>query len=86
MTWKLRKQKVRDKSTGEYKRVRENPIRETSWKHDRLKVPKLGEVKIYMHRYDDYSTPRWRFCRSETLSHILASATFVKRPFSKSTL
>ena len=50
MSWKLRKQKVRDKSTGEYKRVRENPIRETAWKHDRLKVPKLGEVKIYMHR------------------------------------
>ena len=50
MSWKLRKQKVRDKSTGEYKRVRENPILETAWKHDRLKVPKLGEVKIYMHR------------------------------------
>ena len=50
MSWKLRKQKVRDKSTGEYKRARENPIRETSWKHDRLKVPKLGEVKLYMHR------------------------------------
>ena len=50
MSWKLRKQKIRDKSTGEYKRVRENPIRETAWKHDRLKVPKLGEVKIYMHR------------------------------------
>ena len=50
LSWKLRKQKVRDKSTGEYKRVRENPIRETAWKHDRLKVPKLGEVKIYMHR------------------------------------
>ena len=50
MSWKLRKQKVRDKPTGEYKRVRENPIRETAWKHDRLKVPKLGEVKIYMHR------------------------------------
>ena len=50
MSWKLRKQKVRDKSTGEYSRVRETPIRETAWKHDRLKVPKLGEVKIYMHR------------------------------------
>ncbi len=50
MTWKLRKHSVKNKSTGEYERVRENPIRETSWKHDRLKVPKLGEVKIYMHR------------------------------------
>ena len=50
MTWKLRKYSVKNKSTGEYERVRENPIRETSWKHDRLKVPKLGEVKIYMHR------------------------------------
>ena len=50
MSWKLRKYKVRNKSTGEYKRVRENPIRETTWKHDRLKVPKLGEVKIYMPR------------------------------------
>ena len=50
MTWKLRKYSVKNKSTGEYERKRENPIRETSWKHDRLKVPKLGEVKIYMHR------------------------------------
>ena len=50
MSWKLRKRKVKDKSTGGYKRVRQNPIRETPWKHDRLKVPKLGEVKIYMHR------------------------------------
>jgi putative transposase len=40
LTWSLRKNKG----------VRENPIRETAWKHDRLKVPKLGEVKIYMHR------------------------------------
>ena len=40
LTWSLRKSKG----------VRENPIRETAWKHDRLKVPKLGEVKIYMHR------------------------------------
>ena len=40
MTWKLRKSKG----------IRQNPIRETAWKHDRLKVPKLGEVKIYMHR------------------------------------
>ncbi len=50
MTWKLRMYKVKNKSTGEYERVRENPIRKTSWKHNRLKVPKLGEVKIYMHR------------------------------------
>ena len=50
LSWKLRKQKVRDKSTGEYQGIRENPIRETAWKHDRLKVPKLGEVKIYRHR------------------------------------
>ena len=50
MTWKLRKHRVKNKSTGEYERVREHPIRETSWKHDRLKVPKLGEVKIYIHR------------------------------------
>ena len=45
LTWCLRKHKLK---TGE--RVRQNPIRETSWKHDRLKVPKLGEVKIYLHR------------------------------------
>ena len=45
LTWCLRKHKLK---TGE--RVRQNPIRETSWKHDCLKVPKLGEVKIYMHR------------------------------------
>ncbi len=50
LTWKLRKRSIKNKSTGEYERVRENPIRETSWKHNRLKVPKLGEVKIYMHR------------------------------------
>ena len=50
MTWKLRMYKVKNKSTGEYERKHKNPIRETSWKHDRLKVPKLGEVKIYMHR------------------------------------
>ena len=40
MSWKLRK------SQG----VRQDPIRETGWKRDRLKVPKLGEVKIYLHR------------------------------------
>ena len=45
MSWKLRKQTLK---TGE--RVRQNPIRETAWKHDRLKVPKLGDIKIYMHR------------------------------------
>ena len=45
VSWKLRKQKLK---TGE--RVRQNPILETVWKHNRLKVPKLGEVKIYMHR------------------------------------
>ena len=50
MTWKLRKYSVKNKSTGEYESVRQNPIRETAWKHDRLKVPGLGEVKIYMHR------------------------------------
>ena len=55
MTWKLRKytKVVRRKTKDREKqtiRVRENPIRETAWKHDRLKVPKLGEVKIYMHR------------------------------------
>ena len=55
MTWKLRKYtKVVHKKTEDTDkqtiRVREHPIRETSWKHDRLKVPKLGEVKIYMHR------------------------------------
>ena len=50
LTWKLRKRSIKNKSTGEYERKRETPIHETSWKHDRLKVPKLGEVKIYMHR------------------------------------
>ena len=55
LTWSLRKHPkvVRPKTRDADKqtiRVRENPIIETSWKHDRLKVPKLGEVKIYMHR------------------------------------
>ena len=55
LTWSLRKytKVVRRKTKDAEKqtiRVRENPIRETAWKHDRLKVPKLGEVKIYMHR------------------------------------
>ena len=40
MTWSLRK----------YKGVRENPIIETDFRHNRLKVPKLGEVRLYMHR------------------------------------
>ena len=35
MTWSLRK----------YKGVRENPIIATDFRHNRLKVPKLGEVK-----------------------------------------
>ena len=55
LTWSLRKypKVVRRKTKDTDKqtiRVRENPIRETAWKHNRLKVPKLGEVKIYMHR------------------------------------
>ena len=45
LTWCLRKHKLK---TGE--RVRQNPIIETNFRHNRLKVPKLGEVKIYMHR------------------------------------
>ena len=45
LTWCLRKHKLK---TGE--RVRQNPIIETDFRHHRLKVPKLGEVKIYMHR------------------------------------
>ena len=55
LTWSLRKypKVVRRKTKDTDKqtiRVRQNPIRETAWKHDRLKVPELGEVKIYMHR------------------------------------
>ena len=55
LTWSLRKytKVVRKKTKDTDKetiRVRENPIRETAWKHNRLKVPKLGELKIYMHR------------------------------------
>ena len=55
LTWSLRKytKVVRKKSEDTDKqtiRIRENPIRETAWKHNLLKVPKLGEVKIYMHR------------------------------------
>ena len=45
VTWCLRKHRLK---TGE--RVRQNPIRETGKRHNMLKVPKLGEVKIRMHR------------------------------------
>ena len=45
VTWCLRKHKLK---SGE--RVRQNPIRETGKRHNILKVPKLGEVKIRMHR------------------------------------
>ena len=45
LTWCLRKHKLK---TGE--RVRQNPIKETNFRHNGLKVPKLGEVKIRMHR------------------------------------
>jgi len=45
LTWSLRKHKLK---TGE--RVRQNPIRETGKRHNLLKVPKLGEVKIRQHR------------------------------------
>ena len=40
LTWNLRK----------HKGVRQNPIRETGSRYNRLKVPKLGEVKIRQHR------------------------------------
>jgi putative transposase len=40
LTWSLRKSKG----------VRQNPIRETGSRQNRLKVPKLGEVKIRQHR------------------------------------
>jgi putative transposase len=40
LTWCLRKQKGK----------RQQPIIETDTRHNRLKVPKLGEVKIRMHR------------------------------------
>ena len=55
LTWSLRKytKVVRKKTKDTDKqtiRVRENPIIETDFRHNRLKVPKLGEVKIYMHR------------------------------------
>ena len=45
LSWSLRKYKLK---TGE--RVRQNPIRETGTRLDRLKVPQLGEVKIRQHR------------------------------------
>ena len=55
LTWSLRKytKVVRPKTKNAEKqtlRVRENPIIETPFRHNRLKVPKLGEVKIRMHR------------------------------------
>ena len=55
LTWSLRKytKVVRPKTKDAEKqtiRVRQNPIRATDFRHDRLKVPTLGEVKIYMHR------------------------------------
>ena len=55
LTWSLRKytKVVRKKTKDTEKqtiRVRENPIIETNFRHNRLKVPKLGEVKIRMHR------------------------------------
>ena len=50
LTWLLRKHKVQDKATDTFKRVRQNPIRETGTRQNRLKVPKLGEVKIRQHR------------------------------------
>lgn len=45
VSWSLRKHRLK---TGE--RVRQNPIRETGTRYNRLKVPKLGEVKIRQHR------------------------------------
>jgi len=50
LTWCLRKHRVKDKATGGFIRVRQNPIIETEFRYNRLKVPKLGEVKIRMHR------------------------------------
>ncbi len=50
LTWSLRKHKVKDKATGTFRRVRQTPIRETGTRYNRLKVPKLGEVKIRQHR------------------------------------
>ena len=45
LTWCLRRHTLK---TGE--RVRQNPIIATDFRHNRLKVPKLGELKIRMHR------------------------------------
>ena len=45
LTWLLRKHKIK---TGE--RVRQKPIRDTGKRHNMLKVPKLGEVRIRQHR------------------------------------
>ena len=45
LSWCLRKHKLK---TGE--RVRQNPLRETGIRYNRLKVPKLGEVRIRQHR------------------------------------
>ena len=55
LTWSLRKYtKVVQRKTKNTERqtirVRENPIVETNFRCNRLKVPKLGEVKIRMHR------------------------------------
>ena len=55
LTWSLRKYtKVVGKKTKDTDkqtiRVRENPIIATDFRHNRLKVPKLGELKIRMHR------------------------------------
>ncbi len=55
LTWSLRKYtKVVQRKTKNTERqtirVRENPIVETNFRYNRLKVPKLGEVKIRMHR------------------------------------
>ena len=55
LTWSLRKytKVVRKKTKDTDKqtiRIRENAIIETRFRHNGLKVPKLGEVKIYMHR------------------------------------
>ena len=45
VSWSLRKYTLK---SGE--RVRQNPIRETGTRYNRLKVPTLGEVKIRQHR------------------------------------
>ncbi|MXV83811.1 IS200/IS605 family element transposase accessory protein TnpB [Candidatus Poribacteria bacterium] len=56
LTWSLRKytKVVRESAKAnpdkQTIRVRENPIIETNYRHNRLKVPKLGAVKIRMHR------------------------------------